>query len=642
MNSSMTFDDLDNGGTIKWRQPFFEVNHTVDSELLDWLKQEFEHIGIETQTLLDKVKNNYLRYKGIQYLNQVYEPRDVPETRKRYMPQMVVPLIRDSVDEKVSRITEFKPAVAVLPTHDEERDKVDAKVAKTFLTHVDYTQDMDVKFKTLVRDSKIAGEAYFWIRWNPDIGEDLPEGSMIGIPVKQGDVEIINMTRMDVRYQLQRKFKDVDYFFVIEYEYTDALKREYPDKANDINVDSTVQYFDFNKLEDKNLEGKTRKITFYHRRTKFVPEGYECCFTRDVILKKGPLSYKHGMCPIIRLVDGENPEELFGESYIEHVKAMAAQYNNMTNMIIKQQMLAAHPKWFVEAGSLDEQLLNNDTTIVKIKGGARPPVLAQGAPVSQQVFDFREKLREEFYQMAKSNSVIRGEPPPGVTAFVAMQYLSESESRRLNSDMITYQSCVRSTYKMILDVVGQFYKDTDKRTQLYLGYNNVWEVKNVDVQSLSKSYNIMIQNASALPDSKALRTQALIDLNGAFPDMFPREQVVEMMGFSQSDKFVDEASKASRCAEAENEAMMDNGKYIEPEEGELHIVHWRIHTTAIQDFNFKMNAPKNVKDALKDHILATEQLMIEQAARSPQFAQQLQLLSQFPMFLASPQIQGGI
>lgn len=640
MDNSTMFDDLD-GSNADTKKPFFAIDHDNDDEVLNWLKDELAAIKNDSTMRLEKIRNNYLRYKGIQYQNQVYQPRAVPESPKKYMPQLVVPLISDAVDEKVARLLEYKPAIVVVPEHDEQRDKEDAKNAKKFLDSVAEAQGLDQKFYKLTKNSKIAGESFHWIRWNPDLGDPIKvnpaqtsEGQPIQELVTNGDCEVKLMTPNWLFYQRTQKWEDVDFCYMIEPEYTEALKIDYPDHAGDISTDANAGIFDYQNMQEKQLSGMTFKITFYHRRTKYLPQGYEAVYVNGALLKKGPLSYEHGKLPIVRLIDQENEEEVAGESFIERVRAIASQVSNSVNSVIKQLMLAGWAKWFVEAESIDEQQLNNDVSIVKVRKGSNKPILSQANPVSPQTFEFIQQLKDMFYQFAKSNSVVQGDPPKGVTAFVALQFLSESENRRINTDIVNLNTAVRETYQMILDVCGQFYKPTDQRTMQILGKDNRWENLPFDPTTISKPYAVKIQNTSALPDSKAVRTQMILDLSKERPNMLPDSQVSEMLELGQADKFQSVQAAASRAAEDENEYMQDGKGLLEPMVYEDLITHWNVHVMSIQSLGFKQKASPDIQKSMADHIMATEQLMMEQALKSSAYAQMINMhCPQFPMYL---------
>lgn len=643
-----SFDELDGLTSGLNEKPFFAINLSNDDEVLNWLKTELGRIKNGSTTRLEKAKNNYLRFKGLQYFNAVYYPRDVLETQRKYTPQIVLPLISDFIDEKVARIMEFKPVVAVIPNHDETTDKVSAKVADKFLKSVAHKQKLDVKLQKLLRNSQITGESYLWTRWNPDLGEKIStevktteNGNPIVESINIGDVEVVHKTVHSVFYEQAESWEKVNYCFIVEMDYVEALKLDYPEHAGKIQEDSDAQTFDFDKMETVKLKGMCRKIHFYHKKTKYLPDGFEACFTVGALLKKSKLSYEHGELPIDRLVAIENDEELHGQSSIDKVRGVASAVNNFLNSMVKMFMLAGHAKWFVEAGSVDKQQLNNDVNIVEVKGGAKAPVLAQANPVGAAQFSFTDKLIELFYKFAKSNSVIQGNPPEGVTAGVALQYVSESESRRLSTDVSNFNAAVRSVYEKVLSVCAQYYKADENRTLMILGKDNRWELEPLNIEAIAKDYNVVIQNTSGLSDSKSLRMQQVLDLADRYPDILPREQVIEMTGLAQGDKAYDLASIAARAAEDENERMMDTGELIEPEEYEDLVTHWRIHTQAIQPMAFKLKATSEVKHAVVTHLMATEYMMIDRAIKNPVFMETLKSLVGFPM-LASMPIQAPV
>lgn len=644
------FEDLDtdqsNGSDNN--KPFFAIDHENDKEMLEWFTKTMSFLRNHNEMRLNKVKNNYARYKGIQYREQVFQPRDLPEKRIRYMPQMVVPLISDAVDEKVARLLEVKPSIQCIPNNDEQQDKIAAKTAKKFLGHIEQMDELDRKFRKAVKSSKIGGESFIFVLWDTDKGDKilnegetvtLPDGRKITGPIHQGDVNNMNATALDVLYEAAKNWDHVDYIFYFDHKYTEKLKRDYPDKADEIHPNKATTYYDFESMEMKSLEGMSSIITFWHRKTKYLPEGFECKFTGDVILSKGAFPYQHGELPCIRFVDVENEEELSGESFIEKTRALASQYNNNRNMIIKQHMLCSNPKWFVEGGSVDHQALGNDITIVDIKPGSKPPVLAQANPVSPQLVEFSKELKQEFYEMVKSNSVVRGEPPPGVTAFVALQFVSEAENRRISSDVANVNLAIKNTYELNLKVCAQFYKKEDKRTMMILGKDNRWTYAFLDPESLARPYTLILQNSSALPESKSLRTQFVLDMGKTFPEQFPPSQIAEMLDLGQSEKLMDLAGMAARAAEDENEMILDGAAVPDPEPHEDLVTHWRVHLGAIQDVGFKMKTADSVQQAMYSHILATEMLMYDQSLKSPAFAQKLLVeCPQFPCLFSPPQM----
>ena len=114
-----------------------------------------------------------------------------------------------------------------------------------------------------------------------------------------------------------------------------------------------------------------------------------------------------------------------------------------------------------------------------------------------------------------------------------------------------------------------------------------------------------------------------------------------MLELGQADKFMDEASSSSRSAEYENELILEGEELPDPEIYENLLIHWKVHVKAIQDLSFKRKTPDEIKNKMKEHIMATEMLMGQMAERNPEFGKVLLTLSQFPLFFypeTKPQI----
>lgn len=645
IGDSTTFEELESQ-TTENRKPFFAIaKDSSDSQLLQWFKDEIQSIKEGNSHRHQKIMDNFKRYKGMQYVEQVYQNRELEQKSFKYMPQLVMPLIRDVVDEKIARIMQTKPSVAIIPLNDEQSDKIDAKIAKKFIKHIDNQEKTEVIFANAKRNAYIAGEHFVVIMWNPDKGPELPgveimrkAGSdSVSQSLAIGDIEYKSKSALDILYEASREYKDANYFFMIDWDYTEAIKLDYPSVAEQISSEKYSSYYNFELGEMVDLIGKTMKIHFYHRKTKYLPQGFEACFTKDTILKRGNLLYNHGKLPLVRFMDQTNPEEPSAVPQIEYTRGIASQVNNLTNMIIKQINLCAHPKWMIDKGSVDDQDLGNDVGIIKLKPGSRDPKMHQSNPVSPQVVEFAQNLDEKFYRLSKSNSIVQGEPPEGMTAFVAIQFQSEQENVRMSQDIINFGLSVKEFYELTVKTCGQYYKKGDSRVLQIMGKENKWTVEKYDPVALQKNYSFEIQSSTGLPESKAARTQLLVDMGDKYPEMFPREQMIEMIGLSASEKFFDSASAAAASAEYENELMIDGKPVPPPEEYENHLVHWRVHFQQMQDSGFKLQADPITKQAMIDHLLATELLMEQQIINNAAFGQLVMTTCpQFPCLLYAP------
>lgn len=677
-NSGYFFDNVGDGmdqGYQHPKTPLYSIDlddPRNDKDILGWLNAELGYLEQENEPRIRVMRRNLALYKGVQYqeLESRIDARDRGNDRAQVVRKIVCNHLYDLAKNRASRLIKFKPAVAILPTNDELSDKVAAKVTKQLLDHIWYTQDFEGKIQSqLVTNALVMGEAYLLIDWCETKGDLSPayveaskkykngkvplldengqvtkdgQGNEIYVdrPVRVGDVEYKIILASEILLQKKQKFVDVDYCFIREVVPVQELRLRYPEKAAKVKDLDGAQVYDYEKMELRPARNEQVLYTFWHRRSSVMDKGRKLVFIKDCILENTEMPFSHDNLPVQRFTDIDYPGELYGVSFFENIKPLTGTYNNLTNMLVRNIVLASHPKWMVPAGSVALDRLGNDMTIVQYKGPT-PPVLATAPTVPADVFSFREKLKEEFQQISGVFGVSRGEPPPGIKAGVALQFLAEQESERYNELVLKYNDLIVGIAQMTLAVCGDYYDESDERMIRVIGKNNEWMTKFFDVAYLEKDYDVRVQNSSALPRSVAARTQTLLDLNERFPNQFTGEQVIDLLDLAQSEKFIDAATVAVRAAQAENEELLKLGpemvaeELLAPREYENHIIHWREHTRAVQEYSFKFQTPPEAQDRLINHIRATEMLMIDQAAKNPLFEQELAKLPLFPMFFTA-------
>ena len=654
-----SFDDLQsNDGTPRNDQPIWMMDlddPKNDPKILDWLNAEFKYLQSESEDRVREIKTNMARYKGVQY--QVMDTRsgnrDREQERAKFSPKVVINLAANMTEQRVAQLVKFKPVVQILPQHDEIKDKTSAKISKSFLDYIQQVQQYEAKNMKVIRMAEVCGEGYLDIKWNPDAGKLHPDydpeakspllddkgqevkgesGESVKIldPVHVGEVEYAIINPMRLFFEKALSYDDANYVFHIERCSTAKLKKEYPTKAEKIVPEVAKEDYNPSKMGEEKLQNETFVITFQHKKSSQMKGGRWIKFTRDVILENKPSRYDHGDFSFERMPGIEFPDEQYAASFFSRIRGPASQFNNLTNAVIRNQMLVAHPKWFVPRGTTKLESLGNDITVVQYQGGV-PPTLGQQNPTPAEIFNFRNQLRDEIAMLSEVGDVLRGDPPAGITSGVALTFVAEQERQIANARIVNYNEFVRRVAWKTLQVCAQHYDKSDKRTMLILGKNAAWVSAEFDPEVLARPYDIRIQNSSALPDSKAARMQSVLDFAKTFPNMFPQEQVMEMLDLGQSEKYLTDGAAAARAAEAENEMILDGKETLPPETYESSLVHWVIHFKAMQDSSFKKMPPER-QEAMKDHVLATEMLIFDQAKQNPAVLNAAKQNPFFPLF----------
>lgn len=645
-------------------RPLWTVQFEKDEELLKWFRNAVESLKKGQFDRVEMWRFHLEMYKGNHFPRVAPIPRDQDRALLRTQKErhLTVNQVYELTEQWVSRMTRFKPTVAVLPTNDEHTDRQNAKLAKLVWDHLSYISGMDMLIEHLARHSRVFGETYLYITWDPNRGDlhpDFMDAKRDGKRVKIAGVEGVddqplffdgNIRIGEVCYKVllpwqvymepRRSFSEVDWM-VVEHDIdVDELRAQYPEKKIEISEHEEGEDLDAVHA-GRRKENKTKVYEIWHRGTDLLDSGRYIKLTRNVVLENTPHPYSHRKLPVARLTDIDIPGELHGMSFYHNIAPLNHIYNKATTMIYRALALAAHPKWVMPKGATNVVNLGNMATVVEYTGGV-PPNLQTYAPASPQLFSFREELRQEIERLAGVHSISRGQPPPGIRAGIALQFLEEQENQRSHTAIIKHNALIREIAIQSISLAGDYYDESDGRLVRILGKDNQFTIKALDNAQLSGPFDIRIQNTSALPESKAGKIQTILDLRETFgPEFIPDEQVADMIDIGQPEKYVNWVTVALRKAEAENEDILDGRTPGEPKEWEEHISHWQTHMKAIQSRSFEL-VSKGQKEKLFEHILTHEYLMWEKtqsATPNQAFLEKLQLLDGFPAFFKVPQPQ---
>lgn len=621
-------------------KPFHTIQDKGDEEILKWLNDTVQANLKQHASRYHLMRSNLAAYRGITY-RQTHSRSTYRQTERiptNRTERFVINHLYDMTETRVAQMTRLKPAIQVLPTNDEHLDKNAARACKMLLDHIWYLTEFDSIRQQIHRHKKIFGETFLYVDWDADKGDKHPEAGMFSdegrqVPenLKTGDVCLDIEVPWRVLIQRAGTFEKAEWSVRIKIEHTDNLKKEYPGKANKIKPEDDSFVFDYSALKDKPLKDDAIVYEFTHKKTKHSPEGAFIKFTKDVILEKSDHKFSHGCHPFVRLTDLDIPDILHGVSQYEMVKPIQNMHNNISTLLAKNIYMMGHAKYVMPKGACKIESLGNDNTVVQYQGAIAPQMM-QTQPNPPEAYAFRDKLRDEMGQIYSVHGVSRGEPPKGVTAGVAMQFLNEQEAERGSTEIAKDLRFIREVAKKVLSVAGDYYEPEDGRLIRVFGKNNKYLIESFDSANLHKPYDVRVENSSSIADSKAGKTQRIIEVIQYKPDALSPEQLIELLDLGHYDKTINLITAAVRAAESEVEDILSGKPVADPEPWEDYITQWRVKLKAMQSRDFKEKVPPKYREALKENVMMLEFLMWEKAAENPTFQQQLAQLSLFPLF----------
>lgn len=682
-NNRSMFDDIEFSNreiTPLWAL----TDITNEKKLEEWFDNSVLACESYYRDYFQTQMDNLLLYKGVQWLSADRQANRVLD-RQGYAgnsrnPRVVINHLADFVTQWVSRLTRYRPAVAIYPARAPQEDADDAKIAKDVLDYIWYEQRIDENLQEFARQMKIFGESYMWILWNPDKGEVHPDyvaakaqGQQVpitdskGQPVNNGKGEPMFMTNAphvgDVDYVLDapwhtfdqpcRNRRDIDWSIRWYLRDIELIKAEYPDKADDIKADGSPDaLYTGYRLDMARLKNQVVVYELYHRSHKFMEKGRYIKRTKGCILENTDLPYEHGKIPYVYMADIDVPDQIRGMSFFQQLFPLQHQINACASLIYKSLVLFAHPKFTIQDGSCDMQQLLNESTVISYSGGVPPTLLAQSS-VAQELFTYLDKLEQTAEKLSGVFTMSRGEAPSGIRAAKALRVLEEQEDKRAYITAIKYNNIgLVENARMTLSVAGSYYDNSDGRLIQIVGRDNEYKIMQFQTANLTKPFHFRIENTTALSQSPAARIDEITEIMQIrFDPQAPisREQFVQLLDLTASDQFKDIITRAVKCAESENDDFLAGRPVDDPTELEDLIAHWKVHAQIFQLRDYKVLTPPDRKAALEEHFGITEYLMFEKAygitdstgmqlrVGNPAFGQRLVFeCPNFPMLMKTP------
>lgn len=647
-------------------KPLWTIDLDNEEAIIDWFKSVSDVLSEDQRQLAKRDLTLRDFYMGIQSASLGSEgiPRDREGKPLERFARVTINQCYELVEQWVSKMTRFAPAIAVIPNNSEYNDRIAAKMSKGFIDYLFYVNDVDDYLEEVARATRIDGESFIFVEFDKakgDLAPGVEEAQELGVKIplvdqagqqvmgsngeplfiekasRVGDVAYSVVARRFVLLEPKVQYRDVNWLIKVSSCDIDELCAKYPDSADDIEKNTDTGYYqDLFAANDEINECLVFEII--HRGTEFCDSGRYIKLIPGKVLENTTAKEKfgHTELPCVRLTNIDVPGMLRGYSFLEQIMLLQVMYNNLASIAYTNMALGSHIYWMLpKAANVDLKKIKNGNSVISFSG-PQAPKIEQFKTVGQDMFAALEFVDKSISRLAAIQEVSRGEVPPGIEAGVALAFLEEQENQRANTDIKKHNAFIKKLARLSLATAGAFYDPADGRTIRIVGKNNQFSVKALDVAKLGGPYDIRVQRTTALSESKSGRLSQLLALEGRFPNILPREQVLDMLDLANDQKFYDLATVAVQAAERENELMQD-GVPVQPAESyEDHILHLSVLYKFMQTANFKEDVPEEIKMLFMDHGAGHEVFLHQKLSSppvNPLFAQKLlQDLPMFPVF----------
>lgn len=643
------WDSFDDNYSGNYNDKIFpSINQSDEKEVLDWLVKDIEGKFRSRSSRLEMLRRYDAMYKGTNYVSESRDGREEDGIDFR-RPSSIYNFFSEMVNAKISQRSRFKPSISVIPQSTDINDENRADSAKMALTAMAQMNDFETVLASGDMANFLCGQSYTRVSWDKNLGgldprfvkaraDNMDLSYEDGTPIPyamKGDIDYKVMGPDKCYEELGRKrWKDVTNISEIDWIHINELEADYPDK--DISPTDSIYHSYFSAEERLDWVNHSMVVTFYYKPDRFLPKGKMVKFTPSTILEITDFPYKHGKLPYIFDTDIDVQGEITGRPFVGNIEKLQRLHDMASASMARGFAISNSPKWVYAKGSIDPNKLTNSYSSLEFKGPIRPTLESfNGVPqASMPILDWAEKGIEK---SSTIYGISRGEPPAGVKAAVALQFLDEQEMQRESRGMSKRQKRIIELNEMTLSLMQQFYTAEDGRILKILGEDNQYLIRDFSTMDLSGEFDIRIENSSSLPDSKTGKIAAILDLNTATQadPMFNKEAIAQMLDLGNDRRFKQQATSGLKAGQFKLQKILNGEPVQESRDFDDFIVEYPLFVNALRQREYK-GEEESVVSELSKYIQGMEFMMWKKAQMNPVLKQKIMMFNDYPIFYKVP------
>jgi hypothetical protein len=596
-----------------------------------------------------------------------------PKHRKR----VKINRIRVKFLAKVAKYTNSRPRAVVVPATQDREDVLDARFTEHFLKYLYETLDLEAKYEEVVSWAEITGKAFWALRWDATAMARVKDPRS-GRPVEAqlGDVAVdvtpaFHMLVDDPGVQTlgrQRKMARV------QVEHVDEVTARFGLPEGSVEADTAGDdLFSFQKqIADIGAQYATGGGIFVHRgksstdkqkKKDFVlVKEYFCAPSakypkgRYAVVGGGKLlayneqlpygfwTFKQNPFPFVEFAAGVNPGQFWPTTMVEQLLSLQEQYSTFRSKLIEQLSLNMHPKLLVPRNAKVAENANNSEAGEKIFYTALPgmPIPQwQPAPhVSVDAWRLFDQLRTEMDEVSNIYPSMLGAGSDAESGFQT-NLLQEAADMVFGPDKRRMERALAEALKKIRRIANIGY---DVERLISIGSRGllpaVFEFSNSNIDEAAE---IRVQIGSALPDQKAARLQAILELkaSGIFdngtgvPNPRVNRGLLELADLDGLQQDVDPEFADAENARLENMNAERGLPLDPPAPWDKDHVHVDYHEETLKSPQFKLWKPEAKLQLIRHYILHLMNLDPVKGLKVAQMFSQVDLAEQLlPMVQA--------
>lgn len=383
-----------------------------------------------------------------------------------------------------------------------------------------------------------------------------------------------------------------------------------------------------------NLKGCAVIKELYVRPTKQWPKGQMIVVACGKVLYRGDSPYYDGTTnswhPYTDFRWEIVPGRFWGKSLLEDCIEPQRKLNAIDSLVMLNRKTMVSPQKLIPSGAgiPDGQWSGApglQLTYRPIGANGAKPEIIPGVALPQQVFQERQITKEEMFQIARTNEVLQGNNPKGVSTYSALQLLEEQSYATLSPQTHRWEKFIEEGETKKLKLIAMKYREPrpefiNKLRVMSKDVTDI-EIANFIGSDLRDNCSVRIEAGSTIPRSNEAKRQQLMELaqTGILGDVINnpvnKQKFLEKMGVSGFDSDFEADVKRANW---END-MLENGDAqgvaILPLEN--HQIHLQIHLNRMKDPSF-MRLDPVIQEMFLQHTEQTQTILQQQQIQQAQ------------------------
>lgn len=541
-NSDSTTDDGDGNDT--------ESKLENEAELVQWVYDQYEKCKGQRAQQQKAWEFNLMSYGGDQWKRLISGKIESPKA-PTWRSKLVTNLIRPAVRQQITRMTNQKPSVSILPVSTSEDDIFAAQAGEAVWDSLYSRKRFHALYQRAAFWVVTTGNGFMKTYWDSTKVDKtfLAVNPMLEKPVPaQGDIEYGVITPFNL-FVPDLLIEDIeDQPFIIE-AYTRPVlwvNTVWKDKLKaPVEADCRAQSEIFNTAywSANGNDGSAQPDAVLVMECWMKPGAHPACpkgamltvIGKQLLQYTEGLPYSHGEYPIAHW--GDIPTgKFYRESVVTDLIPLNQQYNRTRNQIIESMLRTARTQMAYVEGSLDpNRITSRPGEMWPIKPGYQMPVPIPAQPIPQFVTDELRILKQDFEDISGQHAVSRGQTQGGVVAATAINYLQEQDDTMNYTAYSSGEFFVEKIGKQSLAIVADMWDIP--RIVRTIGTDRSFDVIELKGAQIANGLDLRVEAGSSLAKSKTARQALLMDM--AKMGFITPEQLLDLIDMGGTQKLTE-------------------------------------------------------------------------------------------------------